>query len=209
MKVVVVTTDKLKEELLTQGLNEKAEIEWLNDIPVAPAAADIYIDLLFDTDRIKRKEKLDTLGGAVIIINDVIETMTDLPGRYVRINGWPTFLKRAITEASCNNEAIKVKAEEALTIFNKKAEWVDDMPGFITARVVSTIINEAYFSVEDGVSSSDEIDTAMKLGTSYPYGPFEWSKMIGVENLFFLLHRLSKDDSRYTPSELLKKEANR
>ena len=48
-----------------------------------------------------------------------------------------------------------------------------DIPGFISARVVSMIINEAYFALEEEVSSKEEIDTAMKLGTNYPYGPFD------------------------------------
>jgi len=74
--------------------------------------------------------------------------------------------------------------------------------------VVSTIINEAYFSIEDEISSREEIDIAMKLGTNYPYGPFEWSKLIGLKKIYSLLERLSKENSRYIPSDLLKKEAN-
>ena len=95
-----------------------------------------------------------------------------------------------------------------MNCFNKKTEWTPDIPGFITARVISTIINEAYFSLEGKVSSREEIDTAMKLGTSYPYGPFEWSRIIGIKNIYSLLNILSRKNKRYLPSDLLKKEAN-
>ena len=207
MKIVVVTNDGLKEELLAQGLKGSVEIEWLSDINTITGAADVYIDLLFDRNRNERKKLLDKLNAGVVIINDVIETTENLSRNFVRINGWPTFLKRKIAEASANNEGIKSKAEQALDCFNKKIEWTPDIPGFITARVVSTIVNEAYFSLEDEVSSREEIDTAMKLGTNYPYGPFEWSKLIDIKNIYSLLDSLHKSNTRYAASDLLKKEA--
>ncbi len=69
------------------------------------------------------------------------------------------------------------------------------------------IINEAYFALQDEVSSKDEIDTAMKLGTNYPHGPFEWSKKIGLKNIYGLLSKLVETNNRYEPAGLLKKEA--
>ena len=56
-------------------------------------------------------------------------------------------------------------------------------PGFITARVIAMIINEAFFALQENVSSKEEIDTAMRLGTNYPYGPFEWTKLIGIDKI--------------------------
>jgi 3-hydroxybutyryl-CoA dehydrogenase len=82
-----------------------------------------------------------------------------------------------------------------------------DEPGFITPRVISMIINEAYFALEEGVSTKEEINTAMKLGTAYPYGPFEWAERIGVRNILVLLNRLSKEKSQYKPAPLLVEEA--
>ena len=67
------------------------------------------------------------------------------------------------------------------------------------------IINEGYFAVEDNVSSKAEIDTAMKLGTNYPYGPFEWAELIGLNNILGLLQKLNLTDTRYQPSQLLMK----
>ena len=70
------------------------------------------------------------------------------------------------------------------------------------------IINEAYFTLEEKVSTKEEIDTAMKLGTNYPYGPFEWGQKIGLKKVNELLTTLAETNSRYTPAALLQKEAN-
>jgi 3-hydroxybutyryl-CoA dehydrogenase len=206
MKITVITDDSLKEELLAHGLKDSVDIEWANDINTISKNAGVYIDLLFDTDREKRKETLCQLPADLVIVNDVTETGENLPVNFIRINGWPTFLKRAITEASCNNEAIKEKAERTLSYFNKKIEWIQDVHGFVTPRVICMIINEAFFSLQDKVSSRDEIDIAMKLGTNYPYGPFEWSRLIGLHRIYSLLSVLSEKNTRYTPCDLLKKE---
>ncbi len=77
----------------------------------------------------------------------------------------------------------------------------------ITARVLAAIINEAYFTLGAQVSTREEIDIAMKLGTSYPYGPFEWSGKIGLKRIYELLNELSSVDGRYTPAPLLTQEA--
>ena len=106
------------------------------------------------------------------------------------------------------NEAIREKASVVFGIFNRTAEWVPDLPGFISARVVCMIINEAWFSLAEEVSTPGEIDTAMKLGTNYPMGPFEWGRVIGLERVYGLLDKLSKENTRYTPANLLKKEAS-
>jgi 3-hydroxybutyryl-CoA dehydrogenase len=77
----------------------------------------------------------------------------------------------------------------------------------LSARVIAMIINEAYFALGEGVSSKQEIDIAMKLGTNYPYGPFEWSERIGLKNIYKLLQKLNSTSSRYTIALLLEKEA--
>ncbi len=77
------------------------------------------------------------------------------------------------------------------------------MPGFISASVIAMIINEAYFAKADGVSTEAEIDLAMKLGTNYPYGPFEWAQKIGLKNILNLLTSMSEQNNKYAPSPLL------
>ena len=60
------------------------------------------------------------------------------------------------------------------------------------------IINEAWFSLAENISTREEIDTAMKLGTNYPYGPFEWGDKIGLDRVSALLNELHKTDTRYS-----------
>ncbi len=78
-----------------------------------------------------------------------------------------------------------------LAHFGRRVEWLPDEPGFVTPRVISMIINEAYFAFAEGVSTPEEIDTAMKLGTNYPYGPIEWGNRIGLQNVVRLLKKLA------------------
>jgi 3-hydroxybutyryl-CoA dehydrogenase len=139
-----------------------------------------------------------------VFINSVVQTLTTTTINVYRINGWATFLNRSVWEISgtANDEV-----EVIFKSLNIKINFVKDEPGFIAARVIAMIINEAYFAVEDNVSSKAEIDTAMKLGTNYPFGPFEWAAKIGNKNVLALLQQLYATDSRYKPSEFLIKEA--
>jgi len=84
--------------------------------------------------------------------------------------------------------------------------WVPDEPGMIAARIIVMIINEAYFALSENISTKEEIDIAMKLGTNYPYGPFEWSAKIGLQNVYALLKHLNKKESRYEIAPLLIEE---
>lgn len=205
MKIAVISNDTLKEELLQQGLQHNAGIAWVR-APAEAAGANACIDLLFSPGR-DRIHALQQLDAGVVIVNAVTTTLKDLPPDFVRLNGWPGFLKRNMAEAAASNETARSAAEKVLACFGKQVEWVPDLPGFVTARVVSMIINEAYFTLEEKVSSREEIDIAMKLGTNYPYGPFEWSKVIGLKNLDTLLTKMAEENPRYAPATLLHEEA--
>ena len=141
-----------------------------------------------------------------VIINSVTKTLEQLnaPPHLLRINGWSGFLQRSVWEIA---GVVDEKIKAVFDLINKKITVVKDEPGFIAARVVAMITNEAYFALEDGVSTKSEIDTAMKLGTNYPFGPFEWGETIGLANMLTLLLELSSADKRYQPAALLVKEA--
>jgi 3-hydroxybutyryl-CoA dehydrogenase len=170
--------------------------------------ADAFFDLVFE-NTVERTALLTRLLPKPVFINSVIEPLAEKSSSFIRINGWRTFLKRTILEASCLTETLKISAEKIAQALNKTIDWVPDIPGFISARVVSMIINEAYFTLQENVSTKVEIDVAMKLGTNYPFGPFEWSEKIGLKNIYCLLNELSKTNSRYQPATLLEKEANK
>ena len=94
---------------------------------------------------------------------------------------------------------------EVLTFLNKKVIPAPDEPGLISVRIIAMIINEAYFAIAEDVSSEKEIDIAMKLGTNYPFGPFEWGEKIGLKNIYSLLVKLSKENKKYSPAPSLEK----
>ncbi len=78
----------------------------------------------------------------------------------------------------------------------------------VSPRVISMIVNEAWFALQEGVSSREEIDIAMQLGTNYPYGPFAWGEKIGLKKIVSLLTRLSAQNPRYQVADLLLQEVS-
>lgn len=156
---------------------------------------------------------LDTDGAAVILpatqpvfLNSVTATLQQMqtPVNVMRINGWNGFLKRPLWEIA---GTVHENAATVLQALQKNFIQVKDEPGLIAGRVVAMIINEAYFALGENVSDKAAIDTAMKLGTNYPYGPFEWAAQIGLKNIVSLLQILSETDRRYTPAPVLIKES--
>ncbi len=201
MQIVVTAEDKKWEELKSNT----APVEWIR-VPDADSfsqytTADAFMNL--DEDAATKDY---TAIAQPVFINSVITTLHEaaLPKNVLRINGWATFINRPVWEVAGEiNETIISIIEQA----DKKINTVADEPGFVAARVVSMIINEAYFALGDEVSSKSEIDTAMKLGTNYPYGPFEWAEKIGLSHIHLLLKQLNTTDTRYLPAPLLVQEA--
>ncbi|HEX4876969.1 MAG TPA: 3-hydroxyacyl-CoA dehydrogenase family protein [Chitinophagaceae bacterium] len=205
MKLAVIASEEQKKILLAAGTVTTAEVLWMT----APAVAnDIngYIDLLYNGQP-ERAKALAENENTLVIINAVDKTLAGFPSNIVRINGWPGFIDRPVLEAAGENEEMRKKTGEIFSIFNKQILWSPDRPGLISARVICTVINEAYLSLEENVSTKEAIDTAMKLGTNYPFGPFEWCEKIGRKNVVGLLKEMSKESDRYNPSGLLTAEA--
>ena len=206
MKIIVSCTEAQQQELTASGVLPGAEVVYVRDSKeLSIHSADACLDLQFE-NKSEHVQLLEKMPTQVVIVNSVAATLTQMPSSFVRINAWPTFLTSSLIEASCLSNELRKHAEDTLQIFNKDIEWVPDEPGFITPRIISMIINEAFFALSEGVSTKDEIDIAMKLGTNYPYGPFEWTQKIGLENIATLLMALSKHQSRYTPCKLLLEE---
>jgi 3-hydroxybutyryl-CoA dehydrogenase len=206
MNVTVISDEALKNELKFQRVEDDPSITWIDDLS-SLNPTDVCIDLLFENDP-ARVKKLTQSVNSLIIVNYVTGSLKELPENFARINGWRTLLKKEIIECSSRHDHHHAQLENIFSLFEKKTEFVPDIKGFVTARVISMIVNEAYFTLEENVSTKDDIDLAMKLGTNYPYGPFEWSQRIGLKNISALLESLSEENSRYTPSVLLKKESS-
>jgi 3-hydroxybutyryl-CoA dehydrogenase len=141
-----------------------------------------------------------------VFINAVVGTLSEhnAPANVVRMNGWPGMLEKPTVEAAASSE-IRAHAEEVLSLIGKKTEWVADIPGLVSPRVIAMIINEACLAIDEQVSSRDSIDIAMKLGTNYPKGPFEWANQVGWERISRLLNKFASEKyGRYQPARQFK-----
>ena len=199
MKVIVLANVEQQDEIASKNTNQDAELVFVKDFSeFEPNDNYDAIFYLSENDGVMDVEKF----GGPVFINSVIETLEQkkLPSNFSRINGWPGFLKRQTWEVASNYKVIAGKVFENL---GWDIVFVKDEPGLVATRVISRIINEAFFALEDGVSTMDEIDLAMKLGTNYPYGPFEWQNKIGLQNIYNLLKSLSVKDKCYSVSPLL------
>ena len=123
-------------------------------------------------------------------------------------NGMPTFLNRRIMEVSYWRKDDELALKEICAQLETEFLMVEDRIGLVTPRVVCMIINEAYYAVLEGTATREDVDLAMKLGSNYPFGPFEWSNRIGVKHVYELLEAVYEDtrDERYKICPLLKKE---
>ena len=126
----------------------------------------------------------------------------------IGLNTLPTFMESPIKEVSIFSESMKKSALAIFKALNWEVEVVKDRVGMVTPRVVCMIINEAYYTLQEGTATKEAIDTSMKLGTAYPMGPFEWAEKIGIENVYDVLNAVLEDtgDSRYKICPLLKTE---
>ncbi|MGB0454391.1 MAG: 3-hydroxyacyl-CoA dehydrogenase family protein [Bacteriovoracaceae bacterium] len=97
-------------------------------------------------------------------------------------------------------------AQETLSLESFEIKVLNDV--FPLSQTLAMIINEAYFSLEDGLCTKEDIDTAMKYGVNYPLGPFEWADKGSLKSIVYLLDDLfeAKKDKRYACSELLRQD---
>lgn len=154
--------------------------------------ADLYIDALFEDKGPVFKDILHK----PVLVNAVITISAEMADNTIRFNGWDGFIGQDKMEIAGKENSIKDVAS-LLSDAGIKTVISADTCGMIGPRVVAMIINEAYFALSENISTKAEIDIAMKSGTNYPYGPFEWCEMIGIEKTKNLLHHLKIENSRY------------
>lgn len=203
MQIVVKADAQQKEEFLSKGTAAGVVVSWLSNEPVIPYA-DAYFDLLYEEDG----PAFALITGNPVFVNAMITTSKTLPANYIRINAWRGFLQRPVIEVVATDQQFFTEGTAILDALGWKYQVTPDTPGMISARIIAMIINEAYFGLGDHISTKTGIDTAMKLGTNYPYGPFEWSERIGLQKIVDLLKKLSDQDKRYTVAPDLEKEIN-
>jgi 3-hydroxybutyryl-CoA dehydrogenase len=99
------------------------------------------------------------------------------------------------------------RAESLLSAMGKECIVVNDMPGFVSNRVLMLTINEAIFLVQDQVASAEDVDRIFKSCFGHKMGPLETGDLIGLDTILYSLEVLyeSYNDDKYRPCPLLKK----
>lgn len=98
-------------------------------------------------------------------------------------------------------------ADQFVTRLGKTPILVEDSPGFVANRILLPMINEAVFTLQDGVADAAGIDTVMKLGAAHPMGPLALADLIGLDVCLDILDTLHRDfgDDKYRPAPLLRR----
>jgi len=174
---------------------------------------DVIIDLNLD-DESSRLPEYNLFDGRIVIGSAVKKSLAQMCDEnnlqtsfhFIGINGLPAFLDKERLEISFLNKDSKNAFEKTAIAMNWKYKIVHDRVGMVTPRVICMIINEAFYTLQEGIASRDDIEAGMKLGTAFPYGPFEWCDKIGIKNVYETLVALysSTKDERYIICELLK-----
>ncbi len=202
MQILVKATNSQKASFAALPIAAHASIFWHDQDP--DKQADAYFDLCYEDEG----PAFSWVHHQPIFVNALAANANSLPENAIRINGWNGFLERKIWELGNDHPNHRAKAQMVLASLEQEFTWVPNEPGLVAARVIAMIINEAFFALGDAVSSKADIDTAMKLGTNYPLGPFEWADKIGLPKILNLLQALEKEHPRYQPAPELVSEAN-
>jgi 3-hydroxybutyryl-CoA dehydrogenase len=184
------------------------------------AAADFVIEAVVENEDVKIAllQKLDKVCPPEVILasNTSSISITRMGARTSRadrvigmhfMNPVPAMklveIIRGLATAEETYQATRALAEQ----LGKSTMTAQDFPGFIVNRVLLPMINEAIYTLYEGVGGVTDIDTAMKLGTNQPMGPLELADLIGLDTCLAILevmHRVLGDD-KYRPCPLLKK----
>lgn len=107
-----------------------------------------------------------------------------------------------------SDETFQQTKEFVEQVLDKKGIMVYESPGFVTTRLVCLLINEALHLLQEGVASAEDIDSAMRVGYQFEYGPLEMADRFGLDAVWAALERMFREygELKYRPSILLKKK---
>ncbi len=135
---------------------------------------------------------------------------TDRPGKFVGMhfmNPVPVMALVELIRGIATHEDTFASIREMTLKLGKTPVSAEDFPAFIVNRILLPMINEAVYTLYEGVGSVDAIDTAMKLGANHPMGPLELADFIGLDTCLAIMQVLYDGlaDSKYRPCPLLVK----
>jgi 3-hydroxybutyryl-CoA dehydrogenase len=204
MKIAIVSSNKEEVAHCLTGLAAETVCLFAENAEAVDLQADAIVDFSFDGS-MEHVQALKSYFPRPVVVNSVLYTCAELGVPFIRFNGWPSLMNTQSTEVFIP-AGDEEKAASVFSALGWKVVSQPDICGFTSARVVGMIVNEAYFALGEGVSTRAEMDVAMKLGTNYPHGPFEWASLIGLENIYSLLKKLSANDTRYRAAPELEQE---
>ena len=174
---------------------------------------DVIFDLNFDDDPSNMplygalREKIVFVSAVKLSLAEAIYTTgTKVKCRLFGINTLPTFIPQSKWEVSMYRRFETPELTKVMELLGIEYLPVEDRVGMVKPRIIFMIINEACYTLQEGTATTEDIDMAMKLGTNYPFGPFEWCDKIGVTSVFETLAAIYEDtkDERYKICPLLK-----
>lgn len=201
----VKTLSRMK---LTQNINDLKDMDFI--VEAATENIDLKLKIFKELDQIVKKEALLTSNTSSISITK-IASVTSRPTQVVGMHFMNPVPLMKLVEGI---RGLQTSDETFLTV-KQVAEKLDkvfvpsdkDMPGFIVNRILMPMINEAIYTLHEGIASVESIDQAMKLGTNQPMGPLTLADFIGLDTCLAIMNvlHIGLGDSKYRPCPLLVK----
>src|SRR6201990_3112039 len=184
------------------------------------ANCDLVIETAVEKEDVKRKifhELCGILKPEAIIASNTssisitrLAASTDRPERFIGIhfmNPVPVMELAELIRGIATDDATFEASREFVTRMGKQIAVSEDFPSFIVNRILLPMINEAIYTLYEGVGNVEAIDAAMKLGAHHPMGPLELADFIGLDTCLSIMQVLHEGlaDSKYRPCPLLVK----
>lgn len=184
------------------------------------AHADIVIEAATENPELKLKlfRDLDGLArpDAILASNTSSISLTKIAGATKRpdkvigmhfMNPVPLMQLVEVIRGLDTSDETTAAVFELAKAMGKTPVEANDMPGFISNRILCPMINEAIFALQESVGTPEAIDTVMKLGMNHPMGPLTLADLIGLDVVLFVMEVLQRDlgEDKYRPAYLLRK----
>lgn len=192
----------------TTSMNDLATCDFV--VEAATENIELKLNIFKQLDEIVKKGAILTSNTSSISITK-IASVTRRPSQVAGMhfmNPVPLMqLVEGIRGLQTSDETFKTTKELSEKLGKVFVESVKDMPGFIVNRVLMPMINEAVYTLHEGIASVESIDQAMKLGTNQPMGPLTLADFIGLDTCLAIMNVLYEGlaDSKYRPCPLLVK----
>jgi len=158
--------------------------------------------------RLKPEALIATNTSSISITR--LASATDRPGKFIGMhfmNPAPAMSLVELIRGIATDEATFAATRDLTVKLGKTPVAAEDFPAFIVNRILLPMINEAVYTLYEGVGTVEAIDTAMKLGANHPMGPLELADFIGLDTCLSVMQVLYEGlaDSKYRPCPLLVK----